>query len=173
MQNFYFRSTNSKVVNATALGTNSGNPHLTSETAASKSAGVVVQPRWIPRLNVTVHYIDINLTNAISSLSLTSIMDSCYDSTTYPNNQYCSLFQRDPNTYQFVNFHQGYLNAGNLHFTGIQLGADYRFTLPRSLGDIAMRAQYLDTLKLTVQIGSNKGRGSVDVLYHKGKFAWD
>ena len=176
---------NSNVVNATALGTNSGNPHLTSETAASKSAGVVIQPRWIPRLNVTVDYIDINLTNAISSLSLTSIMDSCYDSTTYPNNQYCSLFQRDPNTHQVVNFQQGYVNAGNLHFTGIQLGADYHFTLPRSLGDIAMRAQYLDTRKLTVQIGSvpvqetagqigtNKGRGSVDVLYHKGKFAWD
>ena len=59
---------NSNVVNATALGTNSGNPHLTSETASSKSAGVVIQPRWIPRLNVTVDYIDINLTNAISSL---------------------------------------------------------------------------------------------------------
>jgi outer membrane receptor protein involved in Fe transport len=176
---------NSNVVNATALGTNSGNPRLTSETASSKSFGVVIQPRWIPRLNLTADYIDINLTNAISSLSLTNIMDSCYDSSSYPNNQYCSLFQRDPNTHQVVNFQQGYVNAGNLHFTGVQLGADYHFTLPSNLGDIAMRAQYLDTQRLTVQIGSvpvqetagqigtNKGRGSVDVLYHKGGFAWD
>jgi hypothetical protein len=176
---------NSNVVNATALGTNSGNSHLTSETAVSQSVGVVIQPRWIPRLNLTVDYIDINLTNAIASLSLTNIMESCYDATSYPNNQYCNLFQRDPNTHQVVNFQQGYVNAGNLHFTGIQLGADYRFTLPRELGDIAMRANYLDTRKLTVQIGSvpvqetagqigsNKGRGSLDVLYHKGKFAWD
>jgi len=176
---------NSNVVNATALGTNSGNPHLTSETASSKSFGVVIQPRWIPRLNLTADYIDINLTNAISSLSLTNIMDSCYDSSNYPNNQYCSLFQRDPNTHQVVNFQQGYVNAGNLHFTGVQLGADYHFTLPSNLGDIAMRAQYLDTQRLTVQIGSvpvqetagqigsNKGRGSLDVLYHKGAFAWD
>ena len=176
---------NSNVVNATALGTNSGNTHLTSETAASQSFGVVIQPRWIPRLNLTADYIDINLTNAISSLSLTNIMDSCYDASTYPNNQYCTLFQRDPATHQVVNFQQGYVNAGNLHFTGIQLGADYHFTLPANLGDIAMRAQYLDTQRLSVQIGSvpvretageigtNKGRGSVDVLYHKGGFAWD
>jgi len=176
---------NSNVVNATALGTNSGNQHLTSETAASQSVGVVIQPRWIPRLNLTVDYIDINLTNAISSLSLTNIMDSCYDASTYPNNQYCSLFQRDPTTHQVKNFQQGFVNAGVLHFTGVQMGADYHFTLPADLGDMALRANYLDTKKLTSQIGSvpvretageigtNKGRGSLDVLYHNGRFAWD
>ncbi len=176
---------NSNVVNASALGTNSGNPHLTSETAASQSVGVVVQPRWIRRLNITVDYIDINLTNAISALSLTNIMNSCYDSTSYPANQYCALFQRDPTTHQVVDFQQGYVNAGNLHFTGIQLGADYHFDLPAAMGDVSLRAAYLDTRKLTVQIGSvpvqetagqigtNKGRGSLDLLYHKGKFGWN
>jgi outer membrane receptor protein involved in Fe transport len=176
---------NSNVVNATALGSNSGNTHLTSETAASQSVGVVIQPRWIRHLNLTVDYIDINLTNAISSLSLTNIMDSCYDAASYPNNQYCSLFQRDPKTHQVVNFEQGFVNAGVLHFTGVQLGADYRFDLPQGLGDMALRANYLDTRKLTSQIGSvpvqetagqigtNKGRGSLDAIYHHGKFAWD
>jgi len=176
---------NSNVVNATALGTNSGNPHLTSETAASQSVGVVISPRWVSKLHFTVDYIDINLTNAISSLSLTNIMDSCYDSANFPNNQYCSLFQRDPTTHQVTNFQQGYVNAGNLHFTGIQMGADYHFDLPAALGDMSLRANYLDTRKLTVQIGSvpvqetagqigtNKGRGTIDALYHKGRFAWD
>jgi len=49
----------SNVVNATAIGTTSGNTSLESETADSRTYGVVLQPRLIPRLNIQVDYIDI------------------------------------------------------------------------------------------------------------------
>ncbi len=44
----------SNVVNATATGLTSGNIGLTSETAQSRTYGVVLRPRFIPRLNLSV-----------------------------------------------------------------------------------------------------------------------
>jgi outer membrane receptor protein involved in Fe transport len=184
----------SNVVNATALGTTAGNSKLTSETADAKSIGFVLRPRWVPRLNVTVDYVDIRVTNAIENLDLTTIMQSCYDSTNYPNNPYCALFQRNAQ-HQVVNFQSGYVNAGNLHFTGIVAGLDYSFDVPTfghrdpgSLGNVTLRANYLDTQRLTQQIGSVplqkldgqiggtqnviKSKGTLDLAYRKGGFGW-
>ena len=187
---------NSNIVNATAIGTSSGNQNLTSETADSQSVGFVLQPRWISHLNVTVDYIDIKLTNAIESLDLTTIMDSCYDSTDYPANSYCGRFTRNAQG-QVTTFQTGYVNAGNRHFTGIATGADYRFDVPAfggtegSLGNVDVRANYLDTRRLTTQVGSVpvqevagqlaangsangqiKSRGTLDVAYQLKQFGW-
>ena len=74
----------SNVVNATALGTTSGNQNLQSEVAFSKTFGVVLRPRWVPKLNISVDYIDIALKDAIESLTLTDNLDACYDSTEFP-----------------------------------------------------------------------------------------
>jgi TonB dependent receptor len=70
----------SNVVNATAIGTTSGNPDLHSEVAFSKTFGVVLRPRWVPKLNLSVDYIDIALNDAIPSLTLVDNLDACYDS---------------------------------------------------------------------------------------------
>ena len=186
----------SNVVNATALGTTSGNTHLTSETADSQAFGVVLRPRWVPRLNIAVDLIDIKVSNAIAQLDLTTIMDSCYDSADYPNNQYCALFQRNAQ-HQVVNFQSGFVNAGKLRFTGITVGLDYSVDLPTfsrepgSLGNLQFRLNYLDTQRLEQQIGSVpvqelagqlggtnttgnsvKSKGVLDLAYHKGPFGW-
>jgi iron complex outermembrane receptor protein len=188
---------NSNVVNATAIGTTSGNTGLTSETADAQAIGVVLRPRWVERLNLTIDYIDIKVTNAIEQLDLTTIMDSCYDSSNYPSNQYCSLFTRNA-SHQVVDFHTGFVNAGNLHFTGVTAGLDYTFNVPTfggapgSLGSLQLRANYLDTQRLTQQIGSVpvqkldgqlggpnstgnavKSKGTLDLAYHKGGFGWN
>jgi hypothetical protein len=42
----------SDVVNATAIGTSSGNAAFTSETAYSKTYGFVLTPRCVPKLNI-------------------------------------------------------------------------------------------------------------------------
>lgn len=187
----------SNVVNATALGTTSGNTHLTSETADSEAIGLVLRPRWVPHLNATIDYIDIKVTNAIEQLDLTTIMDSCYDAADYPNNQYCALFQRNAQ-HQVVNFESGFVNAGSLHFTGITVGLDYSFDVPTfghtpgSLGGLELRASYLDTQRLNQQIGNVpvqalagqlgqanstgntvKSKGTLDLAYHNGGFGWN
>src|SRR6185312_13812656 len=81
---------NSNVVNATVQGVTSGNPSLAHEKADSYTYGVVLRPRWVPRLSLTADWIDIKMTNAIAELFLTDLMDECYDSTDFPNNPACS-----------------------------------------------------------------------------------
>jgi len=174
----------SQVVNATANGTQSGNTGLQSEVAFSKTFGVVLRPRFVPKLNISVDYIDIALKDAISALTLTDNLDACYDSANYPNNPSCSTFTRNANG-QISNFHTGYVNAGLLEFTGIQAALDYSFELPWALGSLQTSAHYLDTsrlksqiataapLDISGQIGYSKSKGSIDLVYANKGFSWD
>jgi iron complex outermembrane receptor protein len=180
----------SNVVNATASGTTSGNTALQSEIAFSKTFGVVLRPRFVPKLNISVDYIDISLKDAIQALTLVDNLDACYDSSNYPDNPSCGTFTRDPNTHQITNFHAGYVNAGLLEFTGIQAALDYTFELPWAIGSLETSAHYLDTQRLKSQIataspnelagslggpdpGPAKSKGSLDVLYANHGFSWD
>ena len=174
----------SNVVNATALGTTSGNQNLQSEIAFSKTFGVVLRPRFVPKLNISVDYIDIALKSAIESLTLTDNLDACYDSSNFPNNPSCTAFTRN-GAGQITNFHSGYVNAGLLEFTGIQAALDYTFDLPWALGSLQTSAHYLDTqrlksqiataapLDISGQIGYSKNKGNIDLLYANGGFSWD
>jgi iron complex outermembrane recepter protein len=181
----------SNVVNATAKGTSSGNTALQSETADSRTIGIVLRPRWVPKLSATVDYIDIRLTNAIETLTLQQLLYACYDSTSYPNNPSCGAFTRNA-AGQITTFHAGYVNAGILHFQGIQAALDYTFDLPRALGSLQGRLSYLETRQLVSQIGSASpnqyagqlgistgetgvptSKGTVDLLYSNGPFSWD
>jgi iron complex outermembrane recepter protein len=174
----------SNVVNATALGSTSGNTGLQSEIAFSKTFGVVLRPRIVPKLNVSVDYIDISLKDAIESLTLTDNLDACYDSSNFPSNPSCNAFTRNAEG-QITNFHSGYVNAGLLEFTGIQAGVDYTVDLPWSLGSLQGSAHYLDTqrlksqiataapLDISGQIGYSKSKGSIDLVYANQGFSWD
>ncbi len=174
----------SNVVNASALGTSSGNTGLQSEIAFSKTFGVVLRPRFVPKLNISVDYIDIALKDAIESLTLTNNLDACYDSSNFPDNPSCSAFTRNA-AGQITDFHSGYVNAGLLEFTGIQAALDYTFKLPWALGSLQGSAHYLDTqrlksqiataapLDISGQIGYSKSRGKIDLLYANRGFSWD
>ena len=178
----------SNVVNATAIGTTSGNTGLQSEIADSRTIGVVLQPRWVPKLNIQVDYIDIKLSQAIETLSLVQVLDACYDSSDYPNNPSCHAFTRGP-TGQITNFHVGYVNAGLLEFKGITSSVDYTFDLPASLGAMQWGINYLDTKELLSQVGSAspnelsgelanapgvpRTKATIDAKYLKGPFSWD
>jgi outer membrane receptor protein involved in Fe transport len=169
----------------TVTGTSSGNPNLMSETAFSKTFGVVLSPRWVPKLHISADYIDIELRGAISSLSLGNNLDACYDSTAYPNEPSCQAFTRDPVTHQITNFHAGYINAGLLEFTGIQAAIDYTFELPRNWGAVQTGLRYLDSQRLRSIVGSaapndlageigySKNKGNIDLLYKNQGFFWD
>jgi outer membrane receptor protein involved in Fe transport len=178
----------SNVVNASAIGTTSGNTDLQSETADSRTVGVVLQPRFIPKLNIQVDLIDIKLTEAIETLSLVQVLDACYDSADYPSNPACAAFTRGP-THQITDYHVGYVNAGLLEFRGLTAALDYTFDLPRALGSMQWRLNYLDTKKILSQVGSAspnelsgelanspgvpQTKGSIDLDYRYGPFGWD
>jgi iron complex outermembrane recepter protein len=177
----------SNVVNATAKGTSAGNTGLSAESADSRTIGIVLRPRWVPKLNISVDYIDIKITNAIETLNLTELLDACYDSSDYPHNPSCSAFSRNA-AGQITTFHAGYINAGLLEFQGIQAAADYTVDLPSALGSVTGRLSFLETRQLVATVGSaspvqyagelaNGGsptnKGSADLIWNKGPLSWD
>jgi outer membrane receptor protein involved in Fe transport len=73
------------------------NPGLTEETSDSWTFGVVVQPRFIPGLSLSVDYYNITVNGVIANLTPQQIVNSCYDSPTL-NNIFCQQFDRNRTT---------------------------------------------------------------------------
>ncbi|MGF1550862.1 MAG: TonB-dependent receptor domain-containing protein [Sphingomonadaceae bacterium] len=74
-----------------------GNPLLEEETSNSLTIGAIIQPRFLPGLSLTIDYYDIDVNDIIAQLSGNTILQQCYDSDTFPNNQFCDLiFPRQP-----------------------------------------------------------------------------
>ncbi|MDB5574857.1 MAG: TonB-dependent receptor [Bradyrhizobium sp.] len=70
-----------------------GNPNLIPEVSYSFTAGVVLQPRFIPGLSVSLDYYNIRVNKVITSVAAQTILNLCYDSPTLAN-VFCGLFQR-------------------------------------------------------------------------------
>jgi outer membrane receptor protein involved in Fe transport len=74
-----------------------GNPNLKPEKATTKTLGVILQPRWIPRLAVTVDYWNIDLKDAIQGFGADAIITACVSQSTATFvSPACSLVHRDP-----------------------------------------------------------------------------
>lgn len=130
------------------------------------------------------------MANAIQQLNLEEILDACYDSPDYPNNSSCKEFARNA-AGQITGYHDGFVNAGLLHFQGVSTALDYTATLPFNWGSLQSRLNYLDTKTVVLQVGSAapvneagelaafngtgaapKGRGTISFNYLKGPFSW-
>jgi iron complex outermembrane recepter protein len=105
-----------------------GNPNLRPEIATTKTLGVVIQPRWIPRFSLSVDYFDIKVRNTIQQgFGADAILTACSGAT--PNLAACGLINRDAagslwlTSGGFVNDVQ--LNAGGLRTRGIEFNGGY------------------------------------------------
>jgi outer membrane receptor protein involved in Fe transport len=70
-----------------------GNPDLKEETSDSFTAGIVLQPTFLPGFTFSADYFDIDIDDVITAPDAQQIMDACYDSADL-SNQFCGLFQR-------------------------------------------------------------------------------
>ncbi|WP_395397865.1 TonB-dependent receptor [Novosphingobium sp. BL-8A] len=112
-----------------ALG--GGNVALKPETADTYTLGVVITPKAIRRLSVSVDYYNIKVKDYIGSIAPSLIMGQCA-STGDP--YYCGLFVRDPRSGQVFGQNSGYIisttmNTGYLKTSGLDVNADYTFNL--------------------------------------------
>jgi iron complex outermembrane recepter protein len=84
--------------NAQIQGAFGGNPDLQEEVGDTFTAGVVLRPRFIPRLNVTVDWYDIRIQNVIASAGggVNNILKLCYNVIHDANSSICRLIRRDP-----------------------------------------------------------------------------
>lgn len=148
----------------------SGNPDLDNEKAKSWTVGVVLQPSAVPQLRFSVDYVDIKLSNAIAELSGSQVVEGCYDSSSYPNNQFCSRFTRDEdNQLDFIE--TGYFNASELRYKGYIGSLDYRFPMtllkPEGLIGLTVSYQYLDTLTSRADAGSEPSQTHGSIGYSR------
>ena len=113
------------------VGATSGNPDLNEEEADTITFGFIYTPGFAEGLSISLDYWDIQIDDAIDAPSDQSIVDACYDSTEFPDNQYCELIRRNsnPNSPQFNGLEfirQQQLNIGSLEATGVDFDVRYR-----------------------------------------------
>lgn len=112
-----------------------GNPNLREETSDTFTAGVVLQPSFIPRLNITVDYFNIKVEDAISTFAggLNNALQLCYTVALDMSNPICSVFQgaRNPATGGLGEGAGGLnpdilsANIATLKTSGIDVAVDY------------------------------------------------
>lgn len=121
---------------ATVPGRSGGNSALLNEEANSFTFGVVVRPRFIPGLVVSVDYLDIDLSQPIANLTVAQIVSGCFDNANFNaddpanGNSFCSQIRRDANGQVPADpanpaVTSGFVNGQRVLFEGIQAEADY------------------------------------------------
>ena len=69
------------------------NPDLAAEKSDSYTFGVVLQPRFIPGLSLTIDYYNIKVNGIITAVTAQTILNNCYDFTSL-DNIFCQQFTR-------------------------------------------------------------------------------
>ncbi|MEM6474049.1 MAG: TonB-dependent receptor, partial [Planctomycetota bacterium] len=134
---------------ASIEGIVSGNQDLSEETAETWTAGVIVQPRFIPGLIITFDWFDIRINDAVRTPTLTETAEFCVDSPDL-NNVFCDAITRDTGTAFVSDFLLGPQNVAFLETAGADLTINYSFEPgDGSLGrfDIGGTLGYLDKLE--------------------------
>ena len=122
-----------------------GNPFLEEETSDTYTAGVILRPSFIPRLNITADYFNIKIDGLVSALGggFAGTLDLCYNVLQDVESIYCQaiingadgpggLPGRDPATGQiggqFLPLISG-ANVGSLETEGLDVQVDYSLPL--------------------------------------------
>ena len=109
-----------------------GNPNLQPEKATTKTVGVVIQPRMIPGLSLSVDWYDIKITNAIQGYGADAILNACGASTSLAAanaNPACALINRNAAGSLWLSS-DGYVidlqtNVGGVQTRGLEFSGNY------------------------------------------------
>jgi iron complex outermembrane receptor protein len=111
-----------------------GNPNVGPEKSDTTTFGVVLQPRFLSGLALSIDYFKINLDGAIAPLGggIANTLSLCYNSVQDANSVFCKAITRDPLTGQIAA--PGYVtttngNTGGLKTSGVDFDGSYRFNL--------------------------------------------
>lgn len=138
-----------------------GNPNVKAETAKIYTVGVVLEPRMVKNLSLTVDYYNMDIDKNITSIGESVILSGCY---TGENPGYCGLISRDPNTHFISNIINLNANAGKLQTAGIDFAI--RYGLPTDFGRWAFSfdGAWLQKIDQTLANGQViKGRNTFDL----------
>jgi outer membrane receptor protein involved in Fe transport len=126
-----------------------GNPSLKPEKATTKTAGVVLQPRFIPRFALTLDYWNIKVADAIQGIGADAILTACVNQSTSATSisPACGLVHRNAagsiwlTSDGFVSDLPG--NTSTIKTDGWDIGSSYSHNLGGFLGNLS--ASFLGT----------------------------
>jgi outer membrane receptor protein involved in Fe transport len=75
-----------------------GNPELVEEEGESYTLGLRYLPPFLPGFALSIDYYDIEVTNLIAQPSAQAVLNSCYNSSSGVDNQYCDSISRLPDS---------------------------------------------------------------------------
>lgn len=118
----------------------SGNQNLRPEVSDSWTAGVVLTPTFLPGLQISADWFNIQIDDAISFLSPQQIAENCVDRAGGPDPDLCSLITRDmnpasPNFFGITGGNSTYVNTSKLETSG--LDTQIYYSLPVGNGRIS------------------------------------
>lgn len=130
-----------------------GNADLEPETAKTWTAGVVLQPSFVPGLSLTIDYFNIEVEDIIRTFGVDAVLNNCVTnaSATFTPES-CALVNRDAAGSLWLT-PGGFTtdlpnNVGRLQTSGIEVAGSY--SLPVSFGTISlsMNGTYLDSYEI-------------------------
>ena len=136
-----------------------GNSKLDPEIADTFTGGVVLTPRFLPGLSLSVDYFDIKIKNVITTLTAQEIVNSCY---LQGNQDACNQIVRNgAGTIDTIN--ATFINIANFRNKGLDFEASYRtrlngIGLPGQL-DVRALANYVSKLETDNGIVKINGAG--------------
>jgi outer membrane receptor protein involved in Fe transport len=133
-------------------GLSGSNPLLKPEESDSWTASTIITPSIAPGLSIVLDWYDIEITNAIATLSAQTLLNLCTDSDVF-NAQACGVFTRAPSTasnaFEVIDFIEGPFNFAALRAKGLDFDIRYGFETADVLGsdmgriDLSVAGNYL------------------------------
>ncbi len=136
-----FQDPNNNGANTTARSLASGNPNLEPEIGRTYSAGVVLQPAFLPGFNTSIDYYKVDITQAIGSLSIQQIVNLCFAG----NQTACALITATPGAVNQFDINNAPINLATESTQGLDFEASYRVDVGSgTFGIRALATRYID-----------------------------
>ena len=143
-----FTNANNPDANLNIPGVQSGNANLKAEVARTWTAGVVLRPRFVPRLQIAVDWYDIRLRDAISLASAADVANLCVDLPTTAN-PFCAAISRRQGTGYINGYTVQPQNVAAYRTAGLELNAGYQLDAGAAgRFDLRLVGGYLHRLEL-------------------------
>ncbi|WP_068082532.1 TonB-dependent receptor domain-containing protein [Novosphingobium rosa] len=142
-----------------------GNPALKPETGYTKTLGAVLTPTFIPGLNVSVDWYNLDLRGAVGVIQPIAAITSCYVTNPSASNPLCGLVTRNADG-SFKDAFVNNQNLGRLLQRGLDIAASYT-ARPQWLPGKGMRFSYQGNIVTSYLIQANS---TVAAVQCKGTF---
>jgi outer membrane receptor protein involved in Fe transport len=144
-----------------------GNGKLKPETARIFTAGVVLQPRMVRNLSVTVDYYHITVDDLVGTIGVPAILAGCYPASGQPVQAYCSLITRASGSGRILFVTDINQNVGSSSTAGIDVAARYAIPSPIGRFGLGLDGTWLAYFDRSQVVGTGiqtiSGRGNYDL----------